>query len=190
MNPTRTKIFVIFAWVGISIFNAGPALSSNFNIEKKTVQKILYALDKNQWSKALVLSDNLDDPILTTYVNWVKLLKGFGSFEDYVAFLKKYDLTNIIFDRYFSNLLKKTVSGARNIAIIALKNGIPTPTLSSALNFFDAITTTNLPSNLIQAQRDYFGAHTYQRRDKSNDNFFHTDWTGLSGFVSSSNYNI
>jgi len=106
------------------------------------------------------------------------------------AFLKKYDLTNIIFDRYFSNLLKKTVSGARNIAIIALKNGIPTPTLSSALNFFDAITTTNLPSNLIQAQRDYFGAHTYQRRDKSNDNFFHTDWTGLSGFVSSSNYNI
>ena len=52
MNPTRTKIFVIFAWVGISIFNAGPALSSNFNIEKKTVQKILYALDKNQWSKS------------------------------------------------------------------------------------------------------------------------------------------
>ena len=91
MNPTRTKIFVIFAWVGISIFNAGPALSSNFNIEKKTVQKILYALDKNQWSKASVLSENLDDPVLKTYVSWFKLRKGLGSFEDYVAFLKKYD---------------------------------------------------------------------------------------------------
>jgi len=91
MNPSWIKIFAIFAWVGIGIFNVEPALSSNFNIEKKTVQKILYALDKNQWSKALVLSDNLDDPILTTYVNWVKLRKGFGSFEDYVAFLRKYD---------------------------------------------------------------------------------------------------
>ena len=66
MNPSWIKIFAIFAifaWVGIGIFNAQPALSSNFNIEKKTVQKILHALDKNQWSKALVLSDNLDDPM-------------------------------------------------------------------------------------------------------------------------------
>ena len=69
MNPSWIKIFAIFAWFGIGIFNVEPALSSNFNIEKNTVQKILYALDKNQWSKALVLSDNLDDPILTTYVN-------------------------------------------------------------------------------------------------------------------------
>jgi len=90
MYPIKIKIFVIFVWIGFSIFHAGPALSSNINIDKKTVQKIIKAIDKHQWSKALVLSENLDDPILKTYVRWVKLRKGFGPFEDYNSFLKHY----------------------------------------------------------------------------------------------------
>ena len=90
MHLIRIKIFVIFAWIWLSVFHVGTALSSINNIDKNTVQKIVMATNKHQWGKALVLSENLDDPILKTYVSWAKLRMGFGSFEDYNSFLKNY----------------------------------------------------------------------------------------------------
>jgi 6-phosphogluconate dehydrogenase len=67
-------------------------------------------------------------------------------------------------------------------------NGIPVPALSSALAYFDAYRCKNLPANLLQAQRDYFGAHTYERTDRPGGIFFHTDWTGRGGKTSSTSY--
>lgn len=68
--------------------------------------------------------------------------------------------------------------------------GIPTPAFSSALAYYDGYRSARLPANLLQAQRDYFGAHTYERLDKERDEFFHTDWIGSGGKVSSTTYNV
>jgi 6-phosphogluconate dehydrogenase len=70
----------------------------------------------------------------------------------------------------------------------AVKSGIPVPAMASALTFFDGYRSERLPANLIQAQRDYFGAHTYERLDKPRGEFFHTDWTGSGGDVTSTSY--
>jgi 6-phosphogluconate dehydrogenase len=69
-------------------------------------------------------------------------------------------------------------------------NGVPVPALSSALAYFDGYKTLDLPANLLQAQRDYFGAHTYERKDRNRGEFFHTNWTGRGGKTSSSTYNV
>jgi 6-phosphogluconate dehydrogenase len=72
----------------------------------------------------------------------------------------------------------------------AVKKGIPTPAFSTALAFFDGIRSERLPANLLQAQRDYFGAHTYERVDQPRGQFFHTNWTGTGGRVASSTYSV
>jgi 6-phosphogluconate dehydrogenase len=77
----------------------------------------------------------------------------------------------------------------RKVIAQAVVAGIPVPAMSSALAFFDGYRTGRLPANLLQAQRDYFGAHTYERVDKPSGQWFHTDWTGEGGDVSSSTYN-
>ena len=71
----------------------------------------------------------------------------------------------------------------------AITTGVPAPCLMAALNYFDGYRTERLPANLLQAQRDYFGAHTYERTDKPRGEFFHTNWTGRGGNTSSSTYN-
>lgn len=71
----------------------------------------------------------------------------------------------------------------------AVEFGVPVPAISSALAFFDGFRHERLPANLIQAQRDYFGAHTYQRVDKTRDEFFHTNWTGEGGSATAATYN-
>ena len=72
----------------------------------------------------------------------------------------------------------------------AVVAGIPVPAFSTALAFYDGYRTGNLPANLLQAQRDYFGAHTYERTDKPRGEFFHTNWTGRGGDTASSTYNV
>ena len=79
--------------------------------------------------------------------------------------------------------------GARAI-VSAIEAGVPTPAFSTALAFYDGYRTERLPANLLQAQRDYFGAHTYERIDKPRGEFFHTNWTGRGGRVSSGTYNV
>ncbi len=98
-------------------------------------------------------------------------------------------LTNLLMDGFFSTLLNDYQGSWRAALVHAIQLGVPTPAFSTALSFYDGYRTGRLPANLLQAQRDYFGAHTYERVDKPRGEFFHTNWTGRGGRVSSSTYN-
>ena len=106
------------------------------------------------------------------------------------AFDKKPKLANLLFDDYFKGEIKKSQKGWRNIVATAAKRGIPAPAFSTALAFFDSFRSAVLPANLLQAQRDFFGAHTYERVDKPRGEFFHTNWTGHGGNTSSTTYSV
>lgn len=105
------------------------------------------------------------------------------------AFDADKQLTNLLLDPFFTQALTDRQQAWRNVVAAAAQAGIPTPTLSSALSFYDGYRTERLPANLLQAQRDYFGAHTYERVDKPRGEFFHTNWTGRGGNTSSTGYN-
>ncbi len=105
------------------------------------------------------------------------------------AFDKNANLSNLLLDDFFSKLLNDYQAGWRSGIIRAIQYGVPTPAFSTALAFYDGFRTARLPANLLQAQRDFFGAHTYERVDKPRGQFFHTNWTGRGGRVSSSTYN-
>jgi 6-phosphogluconate dehydrogenase len=98
-------------------------------------------------------------------------------------------LQNLLLDKFFRAAIKECQRSWRNVVATAAKKGIPTPAFSTALNFYDAYRSERLPANLLQAQRDYFGAHTYERLDQPRGQFFHTNWTGRGGAVSSTSYN-
>ncbi len=104
------------------------------------------------------------------------------------AFDKNPELSNLLLDPYFEKTIKALVPSWRNVAATAVRYGVPVPAMCSALNYFDGYTTANLPANLLQAQRDYFGAHTYERVDQPRGEFFHTNWTGHGGDVSATQY--
>ncbi|MBN9614455.1 MAG: phosphogluconate dehydrogenase (NADP(+)-dependent, decarboxylating) [Acidobacteriales bacterium 59-55] len=105
------------------------------------------------------------------------------------AYDKNPNLSNLLLDNFFSTALNKYGPSWRKCVIHAIEIGVPTPAFSTALAFYDGYRTERLPANLLQAQRDYFGAHTYERVDKPRGEFFHTNWTGRGGRVSSSTYN-
>ncbi|MCL2493839.1 MAG: NADP-dependent phosphogluconate dehydrogenase, partial [Clostridiales bacterium] len=99
-------------------------------------------------------------------------------------------LANLILDPYFRSTLTALVPAWRNVAAAAIRCGIPIPAMSAALTWFDGYTTQRLPANLLQAQRDYFGAHTYERLDAPLGKYFHTNWTGEGGDTSASTYSV
>jgi len=99
-------------------------------------------------------------------------------------------LANLMLDNYFRGEIKRCQKGWRNVVASAAKKGIPVPAFSTALAFYDQYRSAVLPANLLQAQRDYFGAHTYERVDQPRGQFFHTNWTGRGGTTSSSTYNV
>ncbi len=105
------------------------------------------------------------------------------------AYDKDPKLKNLLLADFFRDEIKKAQTGWRKVVGASVELGIPIPCLSSALAFYDGYRAANLPANLLQAQRDYFGAHTYERIDKPRGQFFHTNWTGTGGKVSSSTYN-
>ena len=105
------------------------------------------------------------------------------------AYDKNPRLTNLLLDEFFSNVLNKYQESWRHAIIHAIGYGVPTPAFSTALAFYDGYRTERLPANLLQAQRDFFGAHTYERIDKPRGQYFHTNWTGRGGRVSSGSYN-
>jgi 6-phosphogluconate dehydrogenase len=106
------------------------------------------------------------------------------------AFDKKPKLENLLFDPFFKKAIKGCARSWRKVVSTAVKKGIPVPAFSTALAFFDGFRSERLPANLLQAQRDYFGAHTYERVDKPRGEFFHTNWTGTGGRVASSTYTV
>jgi 6-phosphogluconate dehydrogenase len=105
------------------------------------------------------------------------------------AFDKDSKLENLLTDDFFSGALNKYQLGWRKALTRAIELGVPTPAFSTALAFYDGYRTARLPANLLQAQRDFFGAHTYERVDQPRGKFFHTNWTGHGGSVASSSYN-
>ena len=106
------------------------------------------------------------------------------------AYDKQPDLHNLLFDNFFSGALNEYQASWRKAIVKAIALGVPTPAFSTALAFFDGYRTARLPANLLQAQRDYFGAHTYERVDKPRGQFFHTNWTGRGGTTASTTYNV
>jgi len=105
------------------------------------------------------------------------------------AFDEDEGLSNLLLTPYFKEKVETAQSGWRRVVAAAITNGIPAPSLNAALSYFDGYRSERLPANLLQAQRDYFGAHTYERTDKARGEFFHTNWTGRGGDTSSSTYN-
>jgi len=106
------------------------------------------------------------------------------------AYSKNPRLTNLLVDDFFSQTLIDYQASWRRAIIQAIEYGVPTPAFSTALSFYDGFRSARLPANLLQAQRDFFGAHTYERVDRPRGEFFHTNWTGRGGTVASGTYNV
>ena len=106
------------------------------------------------------------------------------------AFDRDHDLVNLLMNKFFRSAVTKRQTAWRRVIIQATKLGIPVPCLGSALTYFDGYRAERLPANLLQAQRDFFGAHTYERMDKPRGEFFHTNWTGHGGTTTSRAYNV
>jgi 6-phosphogluconate dehydrogenase len=104
------------------------------------------------------------------------------------AYDRDSSLQNLLLDPYFASEVAAAEPGWRRAVTAAVQLGIPIPAYSSALAFYDGYRSARLPANLIQAQRDYFGAHTYERSDRERGEFFHTNWTGRGGDTSSGSY--
>jgi 6-phosphogluconate dehydrogenase len=105
------------------------------------------------------------------------------------AFDNNPDLENLMLESFFMEALEKAQVSWREVVAQAVSNGIPVPAMSSALAYYDGYRTARLPANLLQAQRDYFGAHTFERVDRPRGEFFHHNWTGSGGTTPSSSYN-
>ncbi|PWH18149.1 MAG: phosphogluconate dehydrogenase (NADP(+)-dependent, decarboxylating) [Ardenticatenia bacterium] len=106
------------------------------------------------------------------------------------AFDRNPQLSNLLLDEYFKEAVESAQPSWRRVVARAVEMGIPVPAMSSALAFYDGYRRAWLPANLLQAQRDYFGAHTYERVDRPRGEFFHTDWTGHGGTVTAGTYNV
>jgi 6-phosphogluconate dehydrogenase len=106
------------------------------------------------------------------------------------AFDTNPDLVSLLLDDFFIDAIKQADQGWRQAIMLGIELGIPTPAFSAALSYYDGYRTERLPANLLQAQRDYFGAHTYERVDHPRGQFFHTDWTGRGGKTSASTYTV
>jgi 6-phosphogluconate dehydrogenase len=106
------------------------------------------------------------------------------------AFDKNPNLTNLLLDPFFKEKIESSQAAWRRVVSESVMNGIWIPALSTALNYFDGFRNGRLPANLLQAQRDYFGAHTYERVDKPRGEFFHTNWTGKGGVTASTTYSV
>lgn len=106
------------------------------------------------------------------------------------AFDKNSGLDNLLLDPFFTHAVATAQDGWRRVCAAAVINGIPVPAFTSALSYYDGYRSERLPANLLQAQRDYFGAHTYERLDAERGKMFHTNWTGHGGSTSASTYTV
>ena len=105
------------------------------------------------------------------------------------AYDKNPDLENLLFDDFFVSTIKTSLPAWRKVVSDGISGGVALPAMSAALSYFDGLRTLHSSANLIQAQRDYFGAHTYERTDRQRGEFFHTNWTGKGGNTVSGTYN-
>ncbi|NND45526.1 MAG: NADP-dependent phosphogluconate dehydrogenase, partial [Xanthomonadales bacterium] len=106
------------------------------------------------------------------------------------AYERAPDLQNLLLDGYFRDAVQNSQTAWRQVIATAVTHGVPVPAFSSALAYYDGYRSAVLPANLLQAQRDFFGAHTYERVDKPAGEYFHTNWTGTGGDTVSTTYNV
>ncbi len=106
------------------------------------------------------------------------------------AFDENPDLSNLLLDPFFKDAVEKAQDAWRRVVVTAVQMGVPIPAISAALAFYDGYRSERLPANLLQAQRDYFGAHTYERVDRPRGEAFHTNWTGRGGTTAASTYTV
>jgi 6-phosphogluconate dehydrogenase len=106
------------------------------------------------------------------------------------AFDRNPNLGNLLLDGYFKDVIERCQGSWRKVVAKAVESGVPVPAFTTALAFYDGYRSQRLPANLLQAQRDYFGAHTYERIDQPRGKFFHTNWTGKGGTVSAGTYTV
>jgi len=104
------------------------------------------------------------------------------------AFDRDPNLSNLLLDPYFTAVIERCQASWRRVVSKAVEAGVPVPAFTTALSFYDGYRSGRLPANLLQAQRDYFGAHTYERVDQPRGKFFHTNWTGRGGTTASTAY--
>jgi len=104
------------------------------------------------------------------------------------AFDEYPDLANLLVTPFFAEATAEAQKAWRRVVCLGVKYGVPMPAISSALAFYDGYSSERLPANLLQAQRDYFGAHTYERVDKVRGEFFHTNWNGRGGTTTAQTY--
>jgi len=106
------------------------------------------------------------------------------------AFDRDPELTNLLLDPFFKERVESAQASWRKVCATAITNGVPVPALTSALSYYDGYRSARLPANLLQALRDYFGAHNYERVDQPRGKFFHTNWTGRGGTTAASTYGV
>jgi 6-phosphogluconate dehydrogenase len=106
------------------------------------------------------------------------------------AFDRNANLPNLMLDPYFQDALARAQDSWRRVCAAAVTHGVPAPAMTSALAYYDGYRSACLPANLLQAQRDYFGAHTYERTDRPRGQYFHNNWTGHGGTTASTTYNV
>jgi 6-phosphogluconate dehydrogenase len=140
------------------------------------------ASDENKWDL------NLGSIALMWRGGCIIRSKFLGKIKE--AFSKNPKLSSLLIDPFFEKEMKGGVEAWRKVVAEGVMAGVPMPCFSTALSFFDGYRSANLPANLLQAQRDFFGAHTYERVDRPRGEFFHTNWTGSGGNVSSGSYNV
>ena len=108
----------------------------------------------------------------------------------YQAFQTNSQLSNLLLNNFFQSAIIKAEKNWRKVCSLCIQFEIPSPAFLSALSYYDGYKCKRLPHNLLQAQRDYFGAHTYERIDQPKGQFFHTNWTGKGGNTTSNSYNV
>ena len=148
--------------------------------------------------EAIAVAVNVTDPASVEAAHqavldaWGKcdiLINGAGGNDPAATADDEFFSMETLLDEYFCRTLKELIPAWREVVALAVKTGIPMPAFSSALSWFDGYTSASLPANLLQAQRDYFGAHTYERIDAPRGQMFHTNWTGHGGNTAASTYN-
>jgi 6-phosphogluconate dehydrogenase len=184
--------------VAASTILEGPKSEGSFDNEKiiNSLERALYCAKIISYTQGFSLMEEVSKEKVWNldYDSIARIWRGGciirSSFLDKIsqAFQRNPELDNLLFDTYFSQEINKAQADLRLIVATAAKNGIPVPCFSAALAYFDGLRSARLPANLLQAQRDYFGAHTYERIDKPRGEFFHTDWTGSGGSTTSSPY--
>jgi 6-phosphogluconate dehydrogenase len=186
--------------VAASTVLAGPTSSKFTGDKKQTIEDIrlaLYASKIISYAQGYMLMKNVSD-----HYKWKLNLGGIALMwrggciirsrflgDIKAAYDRNPSLGNLTLDPFFTDALKKAQDGWRRTCALGATIGIPTPTFSNALGFYDSYRSARLPANLLQAQRDYFGAHTYERIDEPRGKWSHTNWTGQGGTTASSTYN-